>query len=201
MLLLSPASRDTHFPSSFVPLHWFWYSTLKKEVVLVYFHSSFVVTEDTNSVKSCQHANRCWFLCLLLDYYVDATQYVLNVWFQIAIRDCSRSRPESQLCLFHGTLGSFPLHSRSGAILASRSWSSPLHPPFLPAPSAFPNSVIAPTGNIFRGFGWQTHQSWSCTVPGSLQTLLSATIIQIIKWPMHLYSSLCVRRGKNSLHG
>lgn len=95
MLLLSPASPDTHFPSSFVLFHWFWCSILKKEVVLVYFHSSFVVTEDTNSVKSCQHANTCWFLCLLLDCYVDATHYVLNMWFQIAIRDCSRSRPES----------------------------------------------------------------------------------------------------------
>lgn len=95
----------------------------------------------------------CCFLCWMLDYYVDATHSALIVGFQIAIRDCLRNRQESELCFCHSTLGSFPPHSRSGAILTSCSHPWPLHLPCLLAQSALPCSVIAPTGNILRGFG------------------------------------------------
>lgn len=166
-----------------------------KEVVLVSVCSSFVVTEDANSVMNCQHTNMCCFLCLMLDYYVDATHYALIVWFQITIGDCSRIGRRVNCASVTGLLVPCPF-------TAGQKPSSPLVlvPGLCTFPLCFPECFSqqcnCPPGNILRGFGWQTHQHRGCTVPGSPRALLSATIIQIVKRRTHLYPLLYVRREK-----
>lgn len=159
MLLLIPASWDTHSP--LVLYHCADFDALSCKgscfgmflfLLCCYWRYQFSDVLQT-CAAFCVDARLLW----------DATHYALIVWFQIAIGDCSRNRQESELSLCHSTLSSFPLHSRSGPILTSCSCPWPLRLPCLLAQSAFPSSVIAPTGNSRRGFGWQTH--WSRGLP------------------------------------
>lgn len=48
-----------------------------KDVALISFCSSFIVTESANSVLHCQHASTCCFLCLMLGCYVDEVMHYL----------------------------------------------------------------------------------------------------------------------------